>query len=158
MNLRRIVALGAASAAVATLAMLGAACGNSAAHHTTTSITPDTSATQVAVQLSNWAIKASPDRVPAGIIQFVATHQMDHSMMDGSQGGETHDLDVARKSADGSYKMMGSVKDISMGESKSLYLTLEPGEYELQCNVVEQVDGNAISHYAKGMHETFTVS
>jgi hypothetical protein len=53
---------------------------------------------------------------------------------------------------------MGSVKDIGMGESKSLYLTLEPGEYELQCNVVEQVDGNTVSHYAKGMHETFTVT
>jgi len=36
--------------------------------------------------------------------------------------------------------------------------TLEPGEYELACTVVEVVGDEAIGHYAKGMRTPFTVT
>jgi hypothetical protein len=44
------------------------------------------------------------------------------------------------------------------GDEYRLPLTLEPGEYELQCNLVEEVGGKAFGHYVKGMHTTFRVT
>lgn len=44
-----------------------------------------------------------------------------------------------------------------MGDTDRLTLDLQRGEYELQCDVVEEVQGNAVSHYLKGMHTTFRV-
>lgn len=69
-----------------------------------------------------------------------------------------HDLQVRRKAADGSFELVGEVKGLRMGDSRALTLTLTPGEYELACTVVEVVDGQAIGHYAKGMHTPFTVT
>ena len=100
---------------------------------------------------------ASQSSAQAGSITFRAVHPMSH-MRAGNEGGKIHDLAVARKNADGSYDVLGQVKDIRMGRSKDLKLTLSPGEYELQCNVVEEVKGKMISHYIEGMRTAFTVS
>jgi hypothetical protein len=109
----------------------------------------------VVVQLTNWAVEASQSSAQAGRITFRAVHPMSHMH---AEGGRIHDLAVARKNADGSYDVLGQVKDIRMGRSKDLKLTLSPGEYELQCNVVEEVNGKMISHYIEGMRSAFTVS
>jgi hypothetical protein len=44
-----------------------------------------------------------------------------------------------------------------MGDSDKVTLDVTPGEYELQCDVVEEVDGQMVSHYVKGMHTTLRV-
>lgn len=94
---------------------------------------------------------------PAGAITFRAMHDMMHSHGTG-EGGNIHELAVARQRPDGQMDILGRVTDIKMGDYKDLTLTLEPGEYELQCNIVEEVGGKAIGHYVKGMHTTFRVT
>jgi uncharacterized cupredoxin-like copper-binding protein len=80
-----------------------------------------------------------------------------HDMHAGDEG-KTHELVVARKNADGTFDVVGEAEDIGMGEHQDLTLQLVAGNYELQCNVVEQVNGKTVSHYAKGMHTAFTVT
>jgi hypothetical protein len=45
-----------------------------------------------------------------------------------------------------------------MGQAKELAVTLTPGEYELQCSVVEEIGNKVISHYKEGMYTSFTVT
>ncbi len=111
----------------------------------------------ITVSLANWSVKPSATSTKAGTVTFRALHAMDHS--GGMEtAGQIHDLDVARKNADGSFTQVGKVADIKMGQSKDLTLNLSAGEYELQCNVVEPVNGKLTSHYALGMHTAFTVT
>lgn len=111
----------------------------------------------IVVRLTNWAIEPAQDSAGAGNVTFRAVHDMMpmHGM---GSGGSTHDLAVARKNADGTFEIVGQVKDIRMGRYKDLKLELSPGEYELQCNVVEEVGGRMVSHYVEGMHTPFVVS
>jgi len=111
----------------------------------------------VVVRLSNWAIEPMTTSAPSGEVTFRAMHDMMHTHGKGD-GGNIHELAVARRRADGQMEILGRVADIKMGEYKDLTLRLEPGEYELQCNLVEEVGGKAIGHYVKGMHTTFTVT
>lgn len=111
----------------------------------------------ITVSLANWSVKLAATSAKAGTVTFRALHAMDHS--GGTEtAGQIHDLDVARKNADGSFTQVGKVADIKMGQYKDLTLNLTAGEYELQCNVVEQVNGKLTSHYALGMHTAFTVT
>ena len=95
----------------------------------------------------------------AGVTLLVATAcSGTGGMMNASQGGKTHALTVARKNDDGTYEVLGSVWDIGLGQSKDLTLDLSPGNYELQCNVVEEMGAKTVSHYTQGMHASFTVT
>lgn len=110
----------------------------------------------IRVDLLNWAVEPEQTSAKAGKVTFWAVHDMAHTHgID--EGGVTHDLQVMKKNADGSFDMAGQVQGIQMGQAKALTLNLDPGEYELSCNVVESVSGKALSHYAKGMHTRFTV-
>ncbi|MCE7926942.1 MAG: hypothetical protein DYG91_00355 [Chloroflexi bacterium CFX7] len=109
------------------------------------------------VHLSNWAVEPAVKTVKAGTVTFRAIHDMGH--MHGGEGGDIHDLAVAKKLDDGSFKVLGQVKDLKMGDSKELTLELTPGEYELQCNAVEDLGGGkVVSHIQKGMRTAFTVT
>jgi hypothetical protein len=46
---------------------------------------------------------------------------------------------------------------VASGDTEDLTLDLEPGSYLLLCNIVEEEDGESESHFAEGMHATFTV-
>ncbi len=48
---------------------------------------------------------------------------------------------VARKNAAGTFEVVGEAEDIGVGERKDLTLQLAKGDYELQCNIVEEVNG-----------------
>jgi len=111
---------------------------------------------EVVVQLFNWSIKPSTTQVAAGEVTFRAVH-VDEGAHGPNTGGATHDLVVMRKSADGKYELVGRTNAIPMGGEFELTLTLSPGEYELECSVVETVNGKAVSHSANGMHSRFTV-
>lgn len=75
----------------------------------------------------------------------------------GDEGGRTHDLQVMKRKADGGLELVGQVQGLAMGQSKDLTLDLQAGDYELLCNLVEEVNGKAIAHYVKGMHVPFKV-
>lgn len=150
--------------AVLALALLGlASCGDDDGHtgdHSSgmSGMTAGSApAGSIAVDLVNWAVVPAQSSVKAGEVKFYAVHSMDH-MHSANEGGNTHELAVARRTADGSWEVVGRAQDIAMGQAKELVLTLTPGEYELQCNVVEQVGGKIISHYKEGMHTGFTVT
>jgi uncharacterized cupredoxin-like copper-binding protein len=111
----------------------------------------------ITVQLRDWSVTPSQSSAHAGTVTFHAVHPM-MDMMSTSQGGNTHALTVARKNDDGTYEVLGSVWDIGVGQSKDLTLDLSPGNYELQCNVVEEMAKKTVSHYKQGMHASFTVT
>jgi uncharacterized cupredoxin-like copper-binding protein len=111
----------------------------------------------ITVQLRDWSVSPSQSSTRAGTVTFHAVHAM-MEMMSASQGGKTHALTVARKNDDGTYEVLGSVWDIGVGQSKDLTLDLSPGNYELQCNVVEEIGSKTVSHYKQGMHTPFTVT
>jgi len=110
------------------------------------------------VHLYNWAVAPTVSTAAAGPVTFRAIHDMAHSHM-ANEGGVIHDLTVARKLPNGDYEVLGRVTDIAMGQAKELSVNLTPGDYELQCNTVEDLGGGrTIGHYVQGMHVDFTVS
>jgi len=110
------------------------------------------------VHLYNWVVAPTVSTAAAGPVTFRAIHDMAHSHM-ANEGGVIHDLTVARKLPGGDYEVLGRVTDILMGQVKELTVDFTPGDYELQCNTVEDLGGGrTIGHYAQGMHVDFTVS
>jgi uncharacterized cupredoxin-like copper-binding protein len=112
----------------------------------------------IEVALTNWAISPSQDSVEAGTVRFLAVHEEGGHGHGADEGGEIHELAVARMTADGKFEILGAATEIRVGEEKDLTLELEPGEYELQCNVAELVNGEVISHYERGMRASFHVT
>lgn len=114
----------------------------------------------VNVVLSEWIVQPEPDSVSTGEVTFTADNQ----------GGITHEFVVVEAaSADelpvdeeaafdeesfGEEKVLGEVEDVESGQQQELTLDLQPGTYVLLCNIVEEEEG---SHFAQGMHTTFTV-
>ena len=85
----------------------------------------------------------------AGGLKIQAIHVEDHGHGEGD-AGLLHELVVARLT-DGGYEVVARTHNLAPGESETLTVDLAPGEYELQCNVVEEVDGEPVSHYVEGM-------
>lgn len=122
----------------------------------------DDEGAQVDVVLSEFIVEPGEDSVDAGEVTFALDNQ----------GGETHEFVVVRAaSADdlpvdangafdeeafGADNVVGEVEEIEAGDTAELTLDLEAGEHMLLCNIVEE-DGEAESHFAQGMHTTFTV-
>lgn len=111
----------------------------------------------IRVSLLNWAVEPEQTSARAGEVTFWAVHDMQHSH-GANEGGDVHDLQVLKKTAAGGTELVGQVQGLRMGEAKALTLTLEPGEYELACTVVEVVNDEAVGHYSKGMRTAFTVT
>lgn len=119
---------------------------------------------ELTVDLKNWAIEASDSKVEAGTIRFVAKHTMEgHGDHDADEGGMVHQLVVAPldEGAEVGESKFGApvvnLTDIEMGEEKTIDVELEPGRYEMACLVVEDVDGEKINHYEKGMYALLEV-
>lgn len=111
---------------------------------------------EVRVELKNWEVAPSTTTAKAGEVTFLAVHEEEHGHS-ADEAGATHDLAVLKIEADGSYSLVGRTSAIPTGQSERLTLDLDPGDYELQCTVVEEVEGEAVSHYVKGMHTSFRV-
>ncbi|HEX6656789.1 MAG TPA: hypothetical protein VF065_01830 [Ilumatobacter sp.] len=118
----------------------------------------------VDVVLSEWVVQPNPVTGRAGEITFTGDNQ----------GGETHELVVVRAEsaeglpidADGAVvedelpagALIGEIEDIESGASKDVTLDLAAGTYVLFCNVTEEEESGEIeSHFAEGMHATFSV-
>jgi uncharacterized cupredoxin-like copper-binding protein len=118
----------------------------------------------VDVVLSEFIVDPAQDTAAAGEVTFALDNQ----------GGETHEFVVVEAaSADdlpvdddsafdeeafGEDNVLGEVEEIEAGDTAELTLDLEAGDYVLLCNIVEEEeDGEVESHFAEGMHTTFTV-
>jgi uncharacterized cupredoxin-like copper-binding protein len=119
---------------------------------------------EVNVVVSEFIVEPDPESVDAGEVTFVVDNQ----------GGEIHEfLVVDAASADdlpvdadgafdeaafGADKVLDEVEDIESGDTAELRLDLDAGTYVLLCNVVDEEEtGEIESHFAEGMHATFTV-
>jgi hypothetical protein len=110
----------------------------------------------IRVGLLNWEVRPNQGSAESGEVTFWAVHEMGHEHM--TEGGFTHDLQVMQKTPSGGFELVGQVQGLHMGEAKALTLELASGDYELSCNVVEEIGGETISHYKKGMHVAFEVT
>ena len=149
-----------AGAALAGGLLLSACGGGNAGHggmHGNGAAGAIQAAGSIKVSLVNWAVEPAQASAKAGTVTFHVVHEMDH-MHGMAEGGNYHDLQVARKTADGTFEIVGQVLGLRMGDSKNLTLDLAPGDYELQCNATEEINGTVIPHYVKGMHTPFTVT
>lgn len=158
--LRKLTILTLAAISFAALLALTAACGGGDDDEhmdggmMSTGTAPEGS---IRVGLVNWAVEPAATSAKAGEVTFWAVHDMAHGHSN-DEGGVTHDLQVMRKKADGSMEMAGQVTGLKMGDAKALTLNLAAGDYELSCNVVEELKGKVIPHYAKGMKTPFKVT
>jgi uncharacterized cupredoxin-like copper-binding protein len=113
---------------------------------------------EVRVTLANWSVQPSALAIGAGDVTFVAVHDENHGHgAHDDEGGGVHNLVVLRKEADGALTEVARTPELEVGASQRLTLRLEPGDYELQCDVVEELDGEVVSHYVKGMHTSLRV-
>ena len=118
-----------------------------------------TPAGAIRVELSNWKVEPAQTEMNAGRVTFDAVHLEEDGHGHGSgEAGATHDLVVSRQLPDGTYEVVGRTEQLKMGKSQLLTVELEPGTYQLSCDVVEVVDGKAVSHTVQGMVATITVS
>ena len=118
----------------------------------------------VDVVLSEFIVEPEQDSASAGEVTFALDNQ----------GGETHEfLVVEAASADdlpldddgafdeaafGEENVIDEVEDLEAGSQAELTVDLEPGDYLLLCNVVEEEEGGEMeSHFAEGMYAEFTV-
>jgi hypothetical protein len=113
--------------------------------------------------LSEYIVEPDAKSIKAGKITFTADNQ----------GTRTHEMVVVKAAnaealptdADGavdeeqfaSGQAQGEVEDVLKGTSKSVKLELTAGRYVVFCNIVEDVSGEKVSHFKKGMHSVVTV-
>jgi hypothetical protein len=111
----------------------------------------------VRVTLSNFAITPSEDLTEGTRELRVVHDDVAHNHGDGGPG-KTHDLLLFRDTAGGGRELVTRTGELKAGQSEDIAVQLTPGTYELECDVVEMVDGKPLSHVAEGMHRTITVS
>ncbi len=111
------------------------------------------------VELTNWTVRADRQSVSAGETTLMVVHPAEdgHGAHGDGEPGSVHNLVVLRHGADGDYEMVGRTENIPTGGSATLNLDLEAGEYELLCDVVDEVDGGYLSHTQEGMRTTLHV-
>ena len=125
--------------------------------------TPPPGATTVAVTLSEWSIATDHPTLAAGDVYFLATNA----------GGEAHEMVVIKsdlapdalpetdgKVPEEDVDLIGEIEPFSPGSKASTVLELEPGNYVLICNIVNEEghgEHDEPSHYLQGMYTTFTV-
>ena len=118
-------------------------------------------ATQVDVQLLEWAVIPEVSTVQAGEIYFLA---------DNVGPADVHELVIIRTNTpadqldtiDGrvtedQVNVIGEIEPFLAGTEASGVFTLTPGNYALICNIVEIEDDAVESHYLLGMRTGFTV-
>ena len=112
----------------------------------------------IRVDLVNWAVEPEKTTLKAGAVTFEAVHPAtDHGHAHGAGAGQVHNLSVRALSGPRAGETLAATGSLDVGESERLSLALERGEYELRCDIVEDVSGEAVNHYAQGMHTVIRV-
>lgn len=115
----------------------------------------------VEVELDEWSVSA-PDTIAAGTVDFEATNV----------GDEPHELVIVRaeslddlpRDADGEpdedavaeEDFIGEIEPFPAGETCNGVFDLDPGNYVLYCAIVEEHDGEPVSHFQNGMNRLVT--
>ena len=101
----------------------------------------------VQVDLSDFTVQPDKTSVKAGNIEFVAS----------SRGEMVHELAVLRVMENGSFENMGELENLPAGESGTITVRLQAGEYQLACLIAAGEAGSDVDHYKQGMHTQFVV-
>ncbi|MGD9932185.1 MAG: heavy metal translocating P-type ATPase [Dehalococcoidia bacterium] len=109
----------------------------------------------VSVGLENWAVVLSSQSLDAGEVTFEVEHLDGHAH---GAGGRIHDMVLLRVGAGGEVELVARSAALEQGESEQLTIWLEPGVYEVQCSVVEEMDGKTLVHAKEGMTAQLIVS
>lgn len=105
-------------------------------------------------EVKEWQVSVDADSVPAGRVTFeiANTGTIGHEFLvvktDIAPGGIPVEGDHFPEDAEG-ITVIDEIGEFPAGETQSLVLTLEPGSYQLVCNLP--------AHYAAGMHTALTV-
>jgi hypothetical protein len=89
-------------------------------------------------------------------VTLIVEHTEEHGHH-GAGVGEMHDLAVLRMTDAGGRELVARSETLHSGDSQDLRVTLDAGEYELMCSVVEEYRGRTVNHANEGMRTTVTV-
>lgn len=116
----------------------------------------------VAITLQEFAIAADPASVAAGSVTFDATNEGPddvHEFVVIATDLPITDLptveDGSVDEAGEGLEVIGEIEDLPVGETQSVTLDLEAGNYALICNIYDADEEEA--HYQEGMRTSFTV-
>ena len=151
-------------AAVAALCLMAAACSDDDGGETGATGAATGGGTTVAVTVQEFAVIPAASSAPAGDVTFDVTNE---------GPDDTHEFVVFKTDlapdalptvADGSVDEAGEgvepideIEDIAVGDTPTLTVSLDAGNYVFICNIVEEEGGETISHYQQGMRVAFTV-
>jgi uncharacterized cupredoxin-like copper-binding protein len=117
----------------------------------------------VSVTLQEFSIATDPATVDAGEVVFEATndgpndvHEFVVFQTDLDPTALPTDENGAVFETGEGIELIGEIEDIPVGETQSVTLDLEAGNYVLICNIFDEDEQEA--HYQEGMRTTFTVS
>ncbi len=118
----------------------------------------------VDVTLDEYSVVTDVDSLPEGPIKFDIKNvgERDHELLivrSDIPGGElpTEDDGSVDEGAAG-VDVKHDIDEIDEGDETIRSFSLDPGNYVLLCNIVEDIDGTETSHYAKGMWTEFTIT
>ena len=141
--------------ATVALGAVAAGCGNSTSANEPKPTTkapaaaPAQSGTAVKASVSEWAVTASPAKVPAGKVTFTVTNagKVPHEFVVLRTSKAAGGLGSGRRVSEAGH--VGEIGGLAPGATKSVTLKLAPGHYSLVCNLP--------THYKLGMHADLTV-
>jgi uncharacterized cupredoxin-like copper-binding protein len=117
----------------------------------------------VNVTLQEFAIATDTATVGAGEVVFQATNDGPNDVHEfvvfrtdlGPAELPTDENGAVVETGEG-IELIGEIEDIAVGDTPSVTLTLEAGNYVFICNIWDETEQEA--HYQEGMRTTFTVS
>ena len=116
----------------------------------------------VQVTLQEFAVAADPSTVEAGEVTFEATNEGPDDVHEfvvlQTDLGPTElptDENGAVEETGEEIELIGEIEDIPVGETQSVTLDLEAGNFVLICNIWDEEEQEA--HYVEGMRTSFTV-
>ncbi len=119
----------------------------------------------VAVTLQEFAVSADPGSATAGSVTFDVTNDgpddVHEFVVIATDLGPTElpvDEDGAVDEDGEGIEVVDEIEGVPVGESQTLSVDLDAGNYVLICNIVEEEeDGTIEAHYSEGMRTGFTV-
>jgi uncharacterized cupredoxin-like copper-binding protein len=117
----------------------------------------------VNVELKEFSIAADPATADAGEVVFEATNEGPDDIHEfvvfqtdlGPTELPTDENGAVVETGEG-IELIGEIEDIPVGETQSVTLDLEAGNYVLICNIWDE--GEQEAHYQEGMRTTFEVT
>ncbi|MGA7271563.1 MAG: hypothetical protein WB239_10870 [Acidimicrobiia bacterium] len=119
---------------------------------------------EVDVSLYEWGVDPDTTTVSSGDVTFSATND----------GGEAHEMVIVKGVAPADLptdenghvieeelpegSLVGEIEELEPGSTDSATFNLEAGTYTIFCNILEEDQGEAESHFANGMVNTIEVT